>query len=80
MSTHLLNEFIVVFFVFFFLKKVGFSRAFKTTFQEFLLWLSGLRTQYSVQENVGLIPGLAQWVKDQAFLQAVSDVADVPRI
>ena len=27
------------------------------------MWLSGLRTQYSVFEDVGLIPGLSQWVK-----------------
>ena len=26
---------------------------------EFLLWLSGLRTQHSVHEHLGLIPGLA---------------------
>ena len=30
--------------------------------KEFLLWLSGLRTQRS--EDVGWIPGLAQWIKD----------------
>ena len=28
------------------------------------MWLSRLRTQHSVSEDVGLIPGLAQWVKD----------------
>ena len=30
----------------------------------FSLWLCGLRTQHSVPENAGLIPSLAQWVKD----------------
>ena len=30
---------------------------------ELLLWLSGLRTQYSVCGDVGLILCLAQWVK-----------------
>ena len=31
----------------------------KSIFWEFLLWLSVLRTQHSVHEDVGLIPGLA---------------------
>ena len=39
-------------------------------FLEFLLWLSRLRTQHSVCKDSGLIPGLAQWVKDPASLQA----------
>ena len=34
---------------------------------EFPLWLSGLRTQQRVGEDVGLTPGLAQWVKDPAL-------------
>ena len=34
------------------------------------MWLSGLRTQHSVLEGVGLIRGLAQWVKDTALPQA----------
>ena len=37
---------------------------------EFLLWLSGLRIQHS--EDTGLIPGLIQWVKDLALLQAAA--------
>ena len=36
---------------------------------EFPLWLSGLRTRHSVREDVGLIPGLAQWVKDSTLPQ-----------
>ena len=36
----------------------------KCEFQEFPLWLSGLRTRHSVPEDVGLIPGPSQWVKD----------------
>ena len=40
--------------------------------QEFPLRLNGLRTQHSVCEVVGSIPGLPQWVKDPAFLQAVT--------
>ena len=30
------------------------------------MWLNRLRTQHSVCEDVGLIPGLTQWVKDSA--------------
>ena len=39
--------------------------------REFLLWLSWLRT-HSIPGDVDLIPGLAQWVKDLALLQAVA--------
>ena len=31
---------------------------------KFPLWLNGLKTWHCVFEDVGLIPGLAQWVKD----------------
>ena len=40
----------------------------KTNVQEFALWLSWLRTQHGVCEDGGLIPGLAQWVKDPGLL------------
>ena len=35
---------------------------------EFLMWLSGLSTQRSLQEDAGSVPGLAQWVKDLAVV------------
>ena len=40
----------------------------KSSDWEFPLWLSGLRIQHNIHEDVGLIPGLARWVKDLAFL------------
>ena len=46
-------------------------------FEEFLLWLSELKTLHSLREDVGLIPGLAHWVEDLAFLQAAVQVTDV---
>ena len=48
------------------LLKVEESR-FKSSVLEFSLWLSRLRTCRSVCENVGLIPGLVQWVEDLAL-------------
>ena len=48
------------------------SEDLKRKSQEFPLRLKGLRTQHGVCEVVGSIPGLPQWVKDPAFLQAVT--------
>ena len=38
---------------------------------EFLLWLSRLRTQHCVCEDAGLIPGLTQWIKDLVYRAVV---------
>ena len=37
---------------------------------EFPLWLSGLRIQHHVHEDMGSIPSPAQWVKDLVLLKA----------
>ena len=37
---------------------------------EFPLWLSRLKTQHCVYEDVVLIPDLAQWVEDLALLKS----------
>ena len=39
--------------------------------RDFPLWLSRLRTQLGVHEDVGSIPGLIQWLKVPALPLAV---------
>ena len=46
----------------------------------FLLWLSWLRTWHSLHEDMGLIPGLSQWVNDPTLPQAAVQVTDVAQI
>lgn len=40
--------------------------------QEFPLWLNSLKTQYTLCEDVGSIPGLAQWIKEPPLPKAVA--------
>ena len=42
---------------------------------EFLLWVSRLRTQHNVHEDVSSIPCLAQWFKDSEAATQVTDAA-----
>ena len=44
--------------------------------QEFLLCFSVIRNQYSICEDVGLIFGLLQWIKNMALLHAVAYITD----
>ena len=48
--------------------------------EEFPLWHSRLRTQCCPCEGAGLIPSLAQWVKDLVLPQAVVQFADTAQI
>ena len=48
--------------------------------QEFLLWLSQLKTLHSFREDAVLIPGLHQWVKDPVLLQAAAQATDAAQI
>ena len=43
-------------------------------------WLLWLRTQCCVCEDLGLIPGLAQWVKVLVLPQAAGQVSDAVRM
>ena len=53
------------------------EKALKKEKEEFLLWLSKLRTRHSVHKDAGLIPGLTQWVNDLVLPQAPVWVEDV---
>lgn len=46
------------------------SRGLQVLKEEFPLWICGLRTRYSVCEDMGSISSLTQWVKDLALPRA----------
>ena len=52
----------------------------KNSSVEFLLQLSSLRTQNSVSEDVGWIPGFTQWFEDPALPQVGGEITDVAQI
>ena len=56
------------------------SQIFKVLCGEFPLWLSKLKTQPTLCEDVGSVPGLTHWVKGPALPQAAAQVTDVARI
>lgn len=61
-------------------EKIWFTWMVEELGEEFPLWLSGLRTRHHVYEDVGSIPGLAQWSKNLALMQAVVQVPEVAQI
>ena len=60
--------------------KRTYYKVFKIEAQELSLWLSRLRTQSCLCEDVGSTPSFTQQVKDPALLQAVAEVTDAAQI
>ena len=52
----------------------------KKVWGSFHLRLSCLRTQHSVREYAGSIPGLFQWIKDPVLLRATAQFTDAAQI
>ena len=52
----------------------------KYCFEEILIMTLWVKNRASMHEVMGLIPGLSQWVKDQALLQALAYVTDMAQI